>query len=895
MESGGVTPEGDKPAAAATEEVKKEKAPKPPPKGPVIPARPERSLFCMGLENPLRKFCYAVVEWKPFEYIILVTIMATCATLAMATPYPMNDSDNLNAVLEEIEIIFTVIFTAECCMKIIAMGFVAHDGAYLRHAWNFLDFTIVIVGLLSSILSSVMEGFDVKALRAFRVLRPLRLVSGVPSLQVVMNSILMAMIPLFHIALLVLFVITIYAIIGLEMFEGQLHQSCFHNITGEMMDEPDNCGGGYNCEDEGDADEGEYNYWVCRLYWEGPNDGITNFDNIGLAMLTVFQCISLEGWTDVMYNLQDAMGVGWEWVYFTSMVVFGAFFVMNLILGVLSGEFSKQKGKAESRGDFQKLREQQQIEESLRGYLDWITTAEYSESMVNGTVPTGEGEQTENEEENKPPSFWKTSFESFNRINRRVRRICRQMIKSQAFYWTIIVLVFLNTVVLATEHYNQPKWLDEFQETTNIFFIVLFTVEMILKMYSLGFSVKILCIPFQPFRLFRHDQQYCGNSSGEDQCDSSYWVSVLRCVRLLRVFKVTRYWKALSNLVASLLNSIQSIASLLFLLFLFMMIFALLGMQVFGGKFNNDPTDFKPRTNFDSFAQSLLTVFQILTGEDWNEVMYLGIKAYGGVASTGILATVYFIVLFVFGNYILLNVFLAIAVDNLGDADEVDKEDEEAGEAAAAAEGEGGEAVEGEEKEEKEEGFEEEEGETEDEGMTTEESVADATAGSNTSEDGYYEQPETETGKDEESGPKDKNMPPDPNADSGPDPIPEGSSFFILSQNNIIRKFFHKIIANSVFGNVILCCILISSALLGAEDPLYDDSPRNKLLNKFDYFFTTVFTIELCLKLTVYGFVFHKGAFCRSAANILDLVVVCVSLISFFSTSGAVSTIKILR
>ncbi len=64
------------------------------------------------------------------------------------------------------------------------------------------------------------------------------------------------------------------------------------------------------------------------------------------------------------------------------------------------------------------------------------------------------------------------------------------MIKSQAFYWSIIVLVFLNTVVLATEHYAQPRWLDDFQEATNIFFIVLFTVEMALKMYSLGFSVS---------------------------------------------------------------------------------------------------------------------------------------------------------------------------------------------------------------------------------------------------------------------------------------------------------------------------------------------------------------------------------------------------------------------
>lgn len=43
--------------------------------------------------------------------------------------------------------------------------------------------------------------------------------------------------------------------------------------------------------------------YKCSLYWDGPNYGITNFDNFGLAMLTVFQCITLEGWTDVLYNV----------------------------------------------------------------------------------------------------------------------------------------------------------------------------------------------------------------------------------------------------------------------------------------------------------------------------------------------------------------------------------------------------------------------------------------------------------------------------------------------------------------------------------------------------------------------------------------------------------------
>ena len=83
------------------------------------------------------------------------------------------------------EYVFLFIFTAECIMKIIAQGLFQHQNAYLRNGWNILDFIIVIIGVVSTIMSTLeIEQFDVKALRAFRVLRPLRLVSGVPSLQV---------------------------------------------------------------------------------------------------------------------------------------------------------------------------------------------------------------------------------------------------------------------------------------------------------------------------------------------------------------------------------------------------------------------------------------------------------------------------------------------------------------------------------------------------------------------------------------------------------------------------------------------------------------------------------------------------------------------------------------
>merc|ERR1719471_1296509 len=130
--------------------------------------------------------------------------------------------------------------------------------------------------------------------------------------------------------------------------------------------------------------------------------------------------------------------------------------------------------------------------------------------------------------------------------------------------------------------------------------------------------------------------------------------------------------------------------------------------------------------------------------------------------------------------------------------------------------------------------------------------------------------------------------------DSGTPPIPEGSSFFIFSQTNPFRVLCWKIQAHPICSNIILVCILVSSAFLACEDPLQSKSTINQILGKFDYFFTTVFTLECSLKLISYGFLFHPGAFCRTAFNVLDVVVVSVSLISIFGGSG-IGFLKILR
>ncbi|XP_075909071.1 voltage-dependent P/Q-type calcium channel subunit alpha-1A isoform X2 [Petromyzon marinus] len=709
-----------------------------------MPARrgcldPNRSLFILGEDNPFRKLAKRITEWPPFEWMILTTIIANCIVLALEQHLPDEDKTPLSKKLEETEPYFIAIFCFEAGIKILALGFLLHKGSYLRNGWNVMDFVVVVTGLLANMGSY----YDLRTLRAVRVLRPLKLVSGIPSLQVVLKSIMKAMIPLLQIELLLFFAILMFAIIGMEFYMGKLHSTCYNNVTESWED--DRLCGVRPCP----------NNLVCQSGWIGPNFGITKFDNILFAILTVFQCITMEGWTDLLYYTNDVYGSRWNWLYFVPLIIIGSFFMLNLVLGVLSGEFAKERERVENRRAFLKLRRQQQIERELNGYMEWICKAE--EVMLaeedrnaeeksafdvlrratlrksrNDLIHAEEGGLAAEKQQQQTPSVVEpgspfarasitgiksdgasagigvgiggvgggslagasggtgaggiaagaapaSSSSYFQRKEKRLRFCIRRMVKSQAFYWTVLCLVALNTLCVAMVHYKQPKELTEVLSYMEFVFLGLFLLEMMLKMYGLGmqnyFHSSFNCFDFAVvigsiFEIIWSTLQP----------RSAFGLRVLRALRLLRIFKVTKYWSSLRNLVVSLLNSMKSIVSLLFLLFLFIVVFALLGMQLFGGQFNFDHST--PDTNFNTFPAAIMTVFQILTGEDWNVVMYDAIVSQGGV-DDGMFASLYFIVLTLFGNYTLLNVFLAIAVDNLANAQELTKQDEEEEEEAA--------------------------------------------------------------------------------------------------------------------------------------------------------------------------------------------------------------------
>ncbi|TPP56655.1 Voltage-dependent calcium channel type A subunit alpha-1 [Fasciola gigantica] len=473
--------------------------------------------------------------------------------------------------------------------------------------------------------------------------------------------------------------------------------------------------------------------YTCKGYWEGPNYGITSFDNIGYAMLTVFQCITLEGWTDVLYMTNRAYGPRVNVIYFIPLIVIGAFLLINLVLGVLSGEFAKERERVEKRRAFLKLRRQQQSDRELNGYLDWIQ---------------------------------KAARKRAEKLRRRSNDAEKQAIAAEL------------------ENFEAAKCHRE----------------------------RDVIKPESTARVLIQERVFTGFPGVF--INKMMWLTVPGRIRIL-----ARYWASLRNLVLSLLNAMRSILSLLFLLFLFMLIFALLGMQLFGGEFNFD--DGKPGQNFDTFVKALLTVFQIVCGCTRVDT--------------------------------LLNVFLAIAVDNLANAQELTAAEEEEKRLADQLAEEENNAVGSSASGENENGPNKSViQELEDNKKSTDEAfrrnlLNDLEAGNHSNHTVVVQKLPLQMGQtqvDSEAA----NNPETIKPQTYGKPMLPYSSMFIFSSTNPVRRFCHFVVNLRFFDLFIMIVIASSSLALAAEDPVSENSVRNCLLEYFDHAFTCVFAIEMLLK-----------------------------------------------
>uniref|UniRef100_A0A667G801 Voltage-dependent T-type calcium channel subunit alpha n=1 Tax=Lynx canadensis TaxID=61383 RepID=A0A667G801_LYNCA len=237
---------------------------------------------------------------------------------------------------------------------------------------------------------------------------------------------------------------------------------------------------------------------------------------------------------------------------------------------------------------------------------------------------------------------------------RETRAKLRGIVDSKYFNRGIMMAILVNTVSMGIEHHEQPEELTNILEICNVVFTSMFALEMLLKLAAFGLFDYLR----NPYNIF--DSIIVIISIWEIVGQADGGLSVLRTFRLLRVLKLVRFMPALRRQLVVLMKTMDNVATFCMLLMLFIFIFSILGMHIFGCKFSlrTDTGDTVPdRKNFDSLLWAIVTVFQILTQEDWNVVLY------NGMASTSPWASLYFVALMTFGNYVLFNLLVAILVE----------------------------------------------------------------------------------------------------------------------------------------------------------------------------------------------------------------------------------------
>lgn len=218
---------------------------------------------------------------KIFEFFVLSIIIFSALVVGAKT---YNIPPLALTIIQWLDVGITVFFLFE-----ITVRFLAEDNKkrFFHNAWNVFDTLIVVVSLIP--IENSEMAFIGRLVRVFRVLR---MVSFVPELRILLNSLFKALPQLGYVLLLMFIIFYIYGAAG-SMF--------FSSIDAEL------------------------------------------WGDISISMLTLFRVMTFEDWTDVMYATMDVYPL--SWIYFLSFIFLTAFAFLNMVIGIVVNVMEEEKEK----------------------------------------------------------------------------------------------------------------------------------------------------------------------------------------------------------------------------------------------------------------------------------------------------------------------------------------------------------------------------------------------------------------------------------------------------------------------------------------------------------------------------------------------------------------------
>ncbi|XP_034339963.1 sodium channel protein type 10 subunit alpha isoform X3 [Arvicanthis niloticus] len=294
------------------------------------------ALWLFSPFNLIRRTAIKVSVHSWFSIFITVTILVNCVC--------MTQTD----LSEKVEYAFTVIYTFEALIKILARGFCLNEFTYLRDPWNWLDFSVIILAYVGAAID--LRG--ISGLRTFRVLRALKTVSVIPGLKVIVGALIHSVRKLADVTILTVFCLSVFALVGLQLFKGNLKNKCIKNGTdlhkadnfssemaGKIFTKPGTsdpllCGNG---SDAGHCPSG----YVCQKTSDNPDFNYTSFDSFAWAFLSLFRLMTQDSWERLYQQTLRASGKMYM-VFFVLVIFLGSFYLVNLILAVVTMAYVEQ-------------------------------------------------------------------------------------------------------------------------------------------------------------------------------------------------------------------------------------------------------------------------------------------------------------------------------------------------------------------------------------------------------------------------------------------------------------------------------------------------------------------------------------------------------------------------
>uniref|UniRef100_A0A8B9E226 Sodium channel protein n=1 Tax=Anser cygnoides TaxID=8845 RepID=A0A8B9E226_ANSCY len=386
--------------------------------------------------------------------LIMCTILTNCVFMTMSNPPDWT---------KNVEYTFTGIYTFESLIKILARGFCLEGFTFLRDPWNWLDFSVI---LMAYVTEFVNLG-NVSALRTFRVLRALKTISVIPGLKTIVGALIQSVKKLSDVMILTVFCLSVFALIGLQLFMGNLRNKCLQwppdNSTFEIsvisyfnstMDENGTfvnttvstfnwkdyiedethfyilegqrdallCG---NSSDAGQCPEG----YICVKAGRNPNYGYTSFDTFSWAFLSLFRLMTQDFWENLYQLTLRAAGKTYM-IFFVLVIFLGSFYLINLILAVVAMAYEEQNQATMEEAEQKEAEFQQMLEQLKKQQEEAQATAAVAAASVASRDFSGVGGLGELLESSSEASKL-SSKSAKERRNRRKKRRQKEMSEAE--------------------------------------------------------------------------------------------------------------------------------------------------------------------------------------------------------------------------------------------------------------------------------------------------------------------------------------------------------------------------------------------------------------------------------------------------------------------------------